>query len=305
MRSQRVEALQVAINATIAVTTGALLYLPRPVVVRAGRDGWMAVGVATLLGVVLAWCWWALYFRPERAPGERTAGDRPGWGDRLLAAGFAGYVTYLAVVLVAQVTTVFAPVPPEMPVAVFAAGTARTGWVLAAYGLEAVYRSGQVLFPLMVGASVLNLAVVLAGNVDMRELTPVLETGVGPVATALPVAFAFSGASAVVLAAGGRLRDPGRLRWALPLAVALSGLLLVAYTAAAVAVLGVSEVARSTFPVLSLIRQVRASLFLQRLEILTLFAWLTGTFVHLGLLLTAAATRWPGPSPGSRDGRAW
>ncbi|QIA27659.1 Ger(x)C family spore germination protein [Thermaerobacter sp. PB12/4term] len=290
MRSQRVEALQVAISAIIAVTTGALLYLPRPVVVRAGRDGWMAVGVAALLGMVLAWCWWALYFGPERAPGERTAGDRPGWGDRLLAAGFAGYVTYLAVVLVAQVTTVFATVLPEMPVAVFAAGTALTGWVLAAYGLEAVYRSGQVLFPLMVGASVLNLAVVLAGNVDMRELTPVLETGVGPVTTALPVAFAFSGASAVVLAAAGRLRDPGRVRWALPLAVALSGLLLVAYTAAAVAVLGASEVARSTFPVLSLIRQVRASLFLLRLEILTLFAWLTGAFVHLGLLLTAAGT---------------
>ncbi|WPD18580.1 Ger(x)C family spore germination protein [Thermaerobacter composti] len=290
MRSQRVEAVQVAINAIIAVTTAALLYLPRPVVVRAGRDGWMAVGLATLLGMALAWCWWALFFRPERAPGEQASGTRPGWGDRLLAAGLAGYATYLAAVLVAQVATVFATVLPEMPVAVFAAGTALTGWVLAAYGLEAVYRSGQALFPLMVGASVLNLAVVLAGNVDVRELTPLLETGLGPVMAALPVALAFAGEAVVVLAAAGRVRDPGRLRRALPLAVALSGLLLVAYTAAAVAVLGATEVARSTFPVLSLIRQVRASLFLLRLEILTLFAWLTGAFVHLGLLLTAAGT---------------
>lgn len=283
------EPLQVAINAIVVVTTPALLYLPGPVTARAGPDAWLAVLAGTVVSAAFAWGIWAAYFRPERAPGEPPAGGRPGWTGRLLALGFAAYATYLGVLCVAQVATVFTTVLPEMPIAVFAAGTALTGWVLSAYGREALYRTGQLFFPLMVLASLVNLVVSLAGNLDGRELLPVLAAGPQPVLGPVPLVFAFGSEALVVAVAAGAVRDPRQLARGLPVAVALSGLLLAAYTAAAVGVLGSREVARSTFPVLALARQVRVSLFILRVEILTLFAWLTGTFVKEGLLVLAAA----------------
>lgn len=289
MYSRAIEAAQVSVNAIILTTTAALLSLPGPLVARAGQDAWLAVLAGTLLTMAYAWLLWALYFRPERSPGEPDAAGRVPWQGRALALAFGAYAIYLGVLLVAQVATVFATVLPEMPIAVFAAGTALTGWVLCAYGREALFRTGQALFPLMVLASLVNLAFSLAGNVDPRELLPVLADGVGPVLGGVPLVFGLGSEALMLTAVAGAVRDPRRLGRTLPLAVGLSGSLLAAYTAAAVAVLGTHEVARSSFPVLTLSRQVRVSLFLSRVEILTLFAWLTGAFVKEGLLLAAAA----------------
>ncbi|QZA32161.1 Ger(x)C family spore germination protein [Hydrogenibacillus sp. N12] len=288
MNRATVEPAQVAVNAIVVVTTAALLYQPGPLVAEAGHDAWLAVLMATALSAAFTWGVWAAYFRWERAPGEPPGGGRPSWTGRLLALAFAAYAVYLGVLLIAQVATVFTTVLPEMPIAAFAAGTALTGWVLSAYGREALYRTGQFLFPLMVLASVANLVVSLAGNVDAQELLPVLEAGPGPVLRTVPLVFAFGSEVLVLAATAGSVRAPRRLASSLPLAVTLSGLLMAAYTAAAVGVLGSHEVARSTFPVLALARQVRVSLFLLRVEILTLVAWLTGTFVKEGLLLAAA-----------------
>ncbi|HEY8394788.1 MAG TPA: GerAB/ArcD/ProY family transporter [Thermaerobacter sp.] len=304
-----VEPVQVAVNAIVVVTTAALLYEPGPLVARAGHDAWLAVLVGTALSVAFAWGVWAAYFRPERAPGEPAGAGRPSWTGRLLALAFAAYAIYMGVLLVAQVAMTFTTVLPEMPIAAFAAGTALTGWMLSAYGREALYRTGQLLFPLMVLASVANLAVSLAGNVDSRELLPLLEAGPERILRAVPLVFAFGSEVLVLAAAAGAVRAPWRLALFLPVAVTLSGLLMAAYTAAAVGVLGSHEVARSTFPVLALARQVRVSLFLLRVEILTLFAWLTGTFVKEGLLLSAAAESITGPwdwePAGNGPSRAW
>ncbi|MGG3624592.1 GerAB/ArcD/ProY family transporter [Bacillus gobiensis] len=148
-------------------------------------------------------------------------------------------------------------------------------------GIEVVARSAEVFIIIMILLGVAgNLAVLFSGYVDFHQLQPFLENGWKPVfTTAFPriIAFPF-GEMIVFTMLYPYLNRSEAVKKVWLSAIISSGLILSYTTALNIAVLGVENVERSTFPLLSTIGKVNLFDFIQRLDVIVVFTLLLTVF---------------------------
>ncbi|MEW5785786.1 MAG: endospore germination permease [Bacillota bacterium] len=162
---------------------------------------------------------------------------------------------------------------------------------LAAYaGIEVIGRSADLFFPLFLLAIIISLVAPLPQvPILIRNIEPVLARGAGPVLRGAITPIAVISQYMVLTMITPSTIEPKRvLRTALG-ALGASSAVLAMSALLVVITLGPQRAARSVFPFLSMIRAVQLSEFIERMEVLIVFAWGFGVFIAVAAFLFSGA----------------
>lgn len=158
-------------------------------------------------------------------------------------------------------------------------------------GVEVLGRTAEVfivvlIFTLFVG----NLLVYFSGNVTFPNLLPFLENGWKPIlTTAFPLTTYFPFSEMFVFSMILPYLNQAKYGKKTGLIALISSGILLSYTSILnIAVLGVGEVERATFPLLSTISKVNLFEFLQRLDALVVFTFLITMFFKISIFFYAS-----------------
>lgn len=162
---------------------------------------------------------------------------------------------------------------------------------LAAYnGIESIGRAADLLFPFFLIMILFSLLAPLPNVLLLsRNLEPILARGAAPVfgGSIVPVAVAAQFLILTMLIP--TVTQPKKaLRTAL-WALAASTVVLVAAAVVTVGVLGPHKAARTVFPFFGMIRTVQLGEFVERVEVLAIFAWGFGLFIGVAVFIFCGA----------------
>ena len=171
-----------------------------------------------------------------------------------------------------------------LPFIVFAMVIA--GSIAAYSGLEVIGRAADLLFPIFISAILLSLIFAIPEFTLLKwNLEPVLARGVGPVlrGALVPtiIIAQYLCLTMVIPATNQPKKALGTALWALAGSTAVLTLVALAVTA----ILGPDRGSRSIFPFFTLVRTLQISEFLERVEILALFAWGFGIFIGVSVFM--------------------
>lgn len=158
-------------------------------------------------------------------------------------------------------------------------------------GIEVLARTAEIFIVILIFFGFTgNLFIYFSGNVDLHNLQPILENGWKPIVTkAFPRMCIFPFAEMLVFTMVlPYLNRPESAKKVWLSALISSGIALSYTTALNIAVLGVKEVERSTFPLLTTIGMVNLFEFIQRLDAIVVFTLLITVFFKAAIYLYGA-----------------
>jgi len=261
----------------------------------AKKDSWISLLLGMGGGIILFYIYYALFryypSLPLTAYARKIFGTYIGWIVGLLYPIFFLYVSARNVREFSEVLVT--ATMPDIPLLVVAILFVLTICYVLYLGIEVFARTAEILgiFLLFVGI-IGNLFVYLTGTVELSNLKPILEYGWKPVlktAFYSPMFLIFPFGEVFVFA----MLFPYLNRAGTVKIVGLSSLitsgLILSYTAALnIAVLGVNEVERSPFPLLSTVGKINILDFIQRLDALVVITLLITVFFKAGIYLYSA-----------------
>lgn len=261
----------------------------------AKKDSWISLLLGMGGGVILFYIYYALFryypSLPLTAYARKIFGTYIGWVVGLLYTIFFLYTSARNVREFSEVLVT--ATMPEIPLLVVALLFVMAICYVLYLGIEVLARTAEILgiFLLFVGI-IGNIFVYLTGTVEPNNLKPILEYGWKPVletAFYSPMFLIFPFGEVFVFAMlFPYLNRAGTVKIVGLSSLIVSGLIL-SYTAALnIAVLGVSEVERSPFPLLSTVGKVNILEFIQRLDALVVITLLITVFFKAGIYLYSA-----------------
>ncbi len=285
MSGPRISNQQYVTLALVFLTGTSTLLMPSE---PAGRDMWMSVLIAAVGGLLATMLWTRLASRfPGRTP-FGYAGDVLGpLGGLLVSAIFIAYFIQLGSLILRNVGELYSTVIlTKTPPVVFTTTLAALSTWLVRAGLEPLARTGEVL-GMIVAAVVVTLVILrfaTPGLTHLGFLLPVLENGMGPVLRHALVMLAFPFAELVAfLFLVPAIAHPERAGRSLASAIVIGGSLLGLVSLSNLCSLGPTELARFNFPSLVTIRQIQLGQFFQRIEVLGILTWTSGSFMKLAV----------------------
>ncbi|MGQ9532631.1 MAG: GerAB/ArcD/ProY family transporter [Desulfotomaculales bacterium] len=261
------------------------IYMPHIVTVKAGRDGWLAVLLAALEGVlaVMVIIPLGLRFRRQTLIGfsRQILGF---WLGSLVGLFYIyNFVTHCSrqVWHVSELmVTAFMPTTPKV---VFIAVMVLLGGHAVRRGLEVFARVNDALLP--VGAlTVLLVGLLVAKDLDLRHYLPVLERGWKPVIDgSLPLFGHVAQGYIILMFLPFVASVRGIYAWSFG---TLAGLLaLLGVGAMAIGAFGAEATARFPYPALEMVRMINVREFIQHLDAAMMVVWYGGIFLKYTILL--------------------
>jgi len=256
--------------------------------VSAQKDSWLAILLGMCLGIALFLIYYALFLQYPNLPltgyAREIFGKYIGWLIGLIYAIFFLYEASRGLRDFGDL--LLSSTMNETPLsAINILMILAISYVLY-LGIEVLGRTAEVFIVILVFFGFTgNFLVYLSGKIDLHNLQPFLENGWKPVlTTVLPLTtfnpFGEAIAFAMLLPYLNRAKSVKRV-WLS--AVLLSGFIL-SYTAGLnIATLGVEQVGRSTFPLLSTIGKVDILDFIQRLDAIVVFTFLITMFFKISI----------------------
>jgi spore germination protein KB len=261
--------------------------------ITAKKDAWLAILLGLCGGIVLFFIYYFLFRQYPNLPltgyARKIFGKYVGWIIGLLYVIFLLYdaardLRDFGDLLLSSTLT-------ETPLLAINILLVLAICYVLYLGIEVVARTAEVFVIIMIFIGFTgNLLVYFSGNVDIHNLQPFLENGWKPIITTsypLTTFFPF-GEMIVFTMLLPYLNRPEVAKKVWLSAVISSGLILSYTTSLNIAVLGVEEVERSTFPLLSTIGKVNLFEFLQRLDALVVFTLLINMFFKISILFYGA-----------------
>lgn len=293
MELGRIGGRQVILLVWLVSFTSLVVLLPAPVAGLVQQDAWLAMLLGAAVTLPGVWAIVALGLRFANQDMAGCAGALAGGGGRVLVGLLYAFFFLMAGALAMRSgAELFATAfMPETPLLAFLLLMGVVAVVGAWYGLEVIARSLEIVFPLVVIISFLQVVAVLPG-VELSQMQPVGFTLLHrPLAAARAVLIVAAGlGEASVLGFFlPALYDPRAGLWEGMVGVSLAGLFLGVIIFAMVTLFGPWETATFTFPAVELARAVRIAQFVERVESVIISIWLMIGFLKLALLLHAAA----------------
>ncbi len=250
------------------------------------QDAWLAAALSFFSSALLILMIGGLSVRfPEETLvqySQKLLGKWPGKLLSLIPIGAFLFIAATDVRIYAEALTSFFITDTPL---LFIIGTMVLAAALGAYaGIEPLGRVADLFLPLYLLFLLLCLGLAVPqALLLLRNLEPVLARGFGPVLRGAVTPTAMISQYMVLTILTPSLTEPKRvLRTALG-ASAFASILLIVVTIATTAVLGPHKAARCAYPFVTLVRSLRASEFLERAEVLAMFAW---GFIHfVGLVV--------------------
>ncbi|MGQ3480067.1 GerAB/ArcD/ProY family transporter [Paenibacillus sp. TY11] len=262
---------------TILFTIGsAILVIPSGMAFVAKQDAWIAALVGVGAGIFLVWMYNTiviLYPRMTLAEIiETLLGKWLGKTISLLfvVTLFLGGPSAVLYDVGNFLTTQIMPETPAQSVNIlFAIIVVMGAWL----GIETFARSAELLFPLFI-LLYISLVILVAPEVKLENVEPVLEAGIGPI---WPAALSFISIvflpHIVLLMIIPAVNRTDKARKAFFSGSMFGGLMMVLIIALTILVLGPDLTARSIFPSYSLAQRISIGNFLQRIEAIMAVMW--------------------------------
>jgi len=173
---------------------------------------------------------------------------------------------------------------PNTPL-IFLTGTMVLVCIICVYqGIEIIGRVTDFLFFIFLIA-IIDVIIVSLRDVDLRNLQPVMARGWAPVVRGAWSPLAIISHAWVLGMLTPLTIEPKKVVRTILTAVGISGIALSIAVFVTIGVLSPQEGARATFPLLTLMRSIQVTEFLERMEILLVFAWGLGLFITVTVFL--------------------
>ncbi|MGM7719950.1 GerAB/ArcD/ProY family transporter [Metabacillus sp. Hm71] len=257
--------------------------------VTAKKDAWLAILLGMCGGIALFFIYYFLFRQYPNLPltgyARKIFGKYLGWVIGLLYTVYFMYdasrnLRDFGDLLLSSTLT-------ETPLLALNILMVLTICYVLYLGIEVLGRTAEVLMVILICLGITgNLLVFLSGNVNLHHLQPFLEEGWKPIlTTAFPITtlFPFGEMIAFTMLLP-YLNRPELSKKVWVTALISSGLILSYTTSLDIAVLGVEQVERATFPLLSTIGKVNLFEFIQRLDALVVFTFLITMFFKISIL---------------------
>ncbi|MBB6447117.1 GerAB/ArcD/ProY family transporter [Bacillus benzoevorans] len=261
--------------------------------IEAKKDAWLAILLGMFGGVCLFFINYYLFRQYPTLPLTGYVriifGKYLGWLIGLLYILFFLYNSAHNIRISAEL--LLSSILPETPIlAIIILMVLLICYVLY-LGIEVLARTAEVFIVVLIAIGLLgNLFVFLSGNVDLTNLQPFLENGWKPIfkttfSFTLMQPFAQMFAFSMILP---YLNRPESAKRAGVTAIIASGLVLSYTISLDIAVLGIEEVERSPFPLLSTVGKVNIMEFIQRLDAIAVFTLLITVFFKASIFVYGA-----------------
>jgi spore germination protein KB len=254
----------------------------------AKKDAWIAILVATFIGILILLFYFYLIHKAEnRNLFQMFEFGFGKWIGKFVSILYILYFFYIAARVLRDfgelmVSTIFEKTPIEF--------LSITMMLLIAYilslGIEVLGRSSEIFIPYIVLFILfVGLGVFLSEELDLSNLLPVFENGAKPILNAIfpdLIGFPFGELIAFTVLIP-KVAHVKRVKIVGGLAVLLSGLLLVYSTIIQIGTLGENIRGRSNFPLLSAAREVSLLNFIERVDLLIVFIVMFGILVKVSV----------------------
>ncbi|MBZ4654305.1 MAG: spore germination protein [Peptococcaceae bacterium] len=288
MQKEHISSLQL-FCLTISFNLGTAIILT-PAIRYGERDAWLGNTIATGLGMIISLM---LYLLISKFPGKNlgeilTALLGPLLG-KVILSGFILYAILLGAFVLNNIESLFSTVIiPETPRWVFALTMSLATGFVVAKGLEVAARCCHVVTPLVVLAfSFMVLAA--APQLNFNYLRPFFAAGFVNISKVVIIITAFPYGEMILLSfLAPQVQDTKKILPALLSGTALSGFFLILRPVYAIGIFGAHEAAQLNFPVYFVARSIVLGEFVERVEILLVFAWFFTTFIKLAVCMLAS-----------------
>lgn len=290
MEKAKISAYQLFILIVLFELGSALLV---PIAIEAKQDAWLAI----LIGMVGGFCLYLVYhglysYYPDIPPTEYLQKIMGSFLGKILAFIYVLYFIYLSARVLRDfgemlITSFYWDTP------LFILNTLMALLVIYTVrkGIEVLARTSELLFVLifLLGISVF-LLIIVSGIIQISNLTPVLEEGIRPVLkTTFTQTLYFPFGEVIIFAMIlPYLNRPEKVKQIGLLAIGFSGLILATVMALNVSVLGVNNIIRSPFPLLSTIQTIEVAGFLERLDVYFILITVIGVFFKMCVFFYAS-----------------
>jgi len=177
---------------------------------------------------------------------------------------------------------------PETPMIYIVGGMVLTAAICIYMGLETLGRSADFLF-FLYSFMVVTVIVITFLEIDLENIQPIMARGWSPVIAGTLTPIILIKQAWVITIISSEIESPQKLVKTALTAIGASIIVLIIMVFITIAVLGPDMGARSSFPILILIRSIEVSDFLQRTEALLIFAWNFGLFISVSTYLYCGA----------------
>lgn len=274
----------------ILCTVGdSILILPTIIAAYSMQNAWITMLFSCLIGLGIGTLYGLMIKKMQG--GSLTAFVQQTFGKTIGAIAcllFIVYFIYLHITLTSEMTQfITTQLMPETPAnAVFILFLTV---VIIAYrlGVETFARMGEILFPFFI-LFFMFMVVFLLPQVDAAKMQPVLAEGFSPVWRGLPITTAVPFMETlVILATVPHLKGNKAALKPLLKGLAIGGLILFITVLLCVLVLGSSLMETKYYPTFILAQKITVGNFLERIEAILAFMWITTVYFKTLLIFFA------------------
>lgn len=254
----------------------------------AKQDAWIAVIIATLIGVVIIRYYVYLLSKlPEKNLFEIFVYCFGNWIGKTIVLLYVIYFFYSSARVLRDFDELLASSIFEYtPIEVISITMMMVIIYMLHHGLEVLGRTSEVFFPYVITFILLiGLGIMLSGGMKLENLQPILGEGIGPIIKAIfpqLVTFPFGEAVAftLILSYVGTQKGIGKVSI---FAVLTSGFLLTYSNVLQIATLGAELKSRANFPLLNASREVSLFELIERVDLIIVFFVMFGIIVKVSI----------------------
>ena len=258
-----------------------------PLAMRAGRDSWLAILIATAISIFLFFIYRALYlYYPSLLLTDYTEKLIGKVLGRTLAFLYILFFLYSAARVLREFGVMLLSFAfPETPLFVASALMILVVIYTIYKGIEVVARTGELLFVVMLMlAFFLFLLIAISGLIDISNLRPALEDSPKILKTVFTeTLYVPFGEIIVFTMIFPYLNQSKKLGKTGVAAISITGVALAFTTILNISVLGVPLIERSLFPLLTTIQSIQVGGFLERLDVIFILALIIGGFFKVAV----------------------
>ncbi|MDQ0300244.1 spore germination protein KB [Salibacterium salarium] len=261
----------------------------------AKQDAWIAILLGMVAGMVLFFVYLSLYnYYPDILPTEYMQKIVGRFFGKFLACLYIVYFMYIAARVLrdfGELLVTFAY--NETPLFIINAVLFLAIVYTVRKGIEVMARTGEILFVVLYFLAIVGfILVVVSGLIEINNLKPVLEEGMGTVLKTVITEtwYVPFGEIIVFTMIFPYVNKPRKIKVACLSALALSGINITITTAISISVLGVDLVSRSQFPLLNTIQAIQVAEFLERLDVFFMVGLIMAGFFKISIYFYAAVT---------------
>jgi len=207
-----------------------------------------------------------------------------GFGGKIIGALYVWFFLHRTSIILRELGEFLTAAPyPETPIIVFIGATALFAAYAVYQGLETICRVGEIIAPIFL-TSVILVFLMVAKDVDISPLTPVLEDGIAPVIYGGFVISARTTLSLFLWMLIPYINKPEKIRSSLVLVFLVLTLFFIPTTITTIGVFGLEQAKSLDLPFYHIVRIISIGGFLERIDALFVGFWVLGMFIYTAIL---------------------